>query len=232
MGQVFDLDIAGDLKLVLLALADHAADDGSRVYPSVDRLAGKCSMSESSIHRRLGELRDLGVLEVVAKGGGRGKPTQYRLNLKGARLTPFDAAERVSGQTERVSGGTKNGVTRDTRIVRNRQRNRQKRFSSRDARDERADVDALLERWPRVTTAQRATLDEVLDRHDVNGPAWAADIIRATPPDADPFAAVMAADRSWQREQRDRVAAEERAWAETKATEGRDAERVLNAVSA
>lgn len=91
---------------------------------------------------------------------------------------------------------------------------------------ERADVQALLDRgWPKVTKAQRRILDEVLERHDVTGPAFAAEVIRSTPPDADPLEAVIAADRLWQDAQAERVAAEEAAWSAEKAAERAEAER-------
>jgi hypothetical protein len=94
-----------------------------------------------------------------------------------------------------------------------------KRGSSR-GRAARADVAAWHDRgWKRVTKAQRAVLDEILARHDVTGPEFAAEAIRATPDGADPLEAVMTADRLWQDAQRRRADAEEAAWAKTKADE-------------
>lgn len=85
---------------------------------------------------------------------------------------------------------------------------------------ERADVQALLDRgWPKVTRAQRKVLDELLTRHDMTGPAFAAEVIRLTPPDRDPLAAVMDADRLWQDAQRAKTEADEAAWASAKAGE-------------
>lgn len=84
-------------------------------------------------------------------------------------------------------------------------------------RAKRADVQALLDRgWPKVSRAQRKVLDEVLTRHDVTGPEFAAEVIRSTPPNVDPLAAVMTADRLWQEGEKRRAAVEEKAWAETK----------------
>lgn len=76
----------------------------------------------------------------------------------------------------------------------------------------RADVQALLDRgWPKVTKAQRRVLDEVLERHDVTGPEFAAAAIRSTPPDKDPLEAVMTADRMWQASEKRKAEAEEQA---------------------
>jgi hypothetical protein len=97
---------------------------------------------------------------------------------------------------------------------------------------ERADIQALLDRgWKRVTAKQRSTLDEVLDRHDVTGPDWAARVIRNTPADADPLADVMAADRAWQAEQRERADREDARWAATKRAEAELAAGVLEALT-
>jgi hypothetical protein len=91
---------------------------------------------------------------------------------------------------------------------------------SRESREtsERTDVQALLDRgWKRVTPGQRRVLDEILDRHDVTGPEFAAEVIRTTPPGHDPLAAVMEADRRWQADQRAEADDEERNWQATKA---------------
>jgi hypothetical protein len=91
------------------------------------------------------------------------------------------------------------------------------------ATPDRPDIQALRDRgFKRVTAKQRAVLDEVLARHDVTGPAFAAEVIRATPADADPLAAVMSADRLWQASQRKRADAEEQAWSQAKAQEKAD----------
>lgn len=85
---------------------------------------------------------------------------------------------------------------------------------------ERADVQALLDRgWARITAKQRAVLDEVLGRHDVTGPDWAALIIHATPAEADPLDAVKRADSAWQADRRDRILREETVWKAEKAAE-------------
>lgn len=90
----------------------------------------------------------------------------------------------------------------------------------RESAGGRVDVQALRDRgWARVTKAQRAVLDEVASRHDETGYAFAAEVIRNTPTDADPLASVMAADRMWQARQRAQADEAERAWAKAKADE-------------
>lgn len=83
----------------------------------------------------------------------------------------------------------------------------------------RDDISALEERGIAATPRRVAVLDEILERHDVSGPTWAANIIRNAI--GDPFLAVMAADKQWQREQRDRADAVDQTWQATKAAEPR-----------
>jgi hypothetical protein len=65
--------------------------------------------------------------------------------------------------------------------------------------DGRADLEAFLVITRRAPTPkQRRLLDEMLDRHDLTGPAWAADIMFRHPDD--PIGAVIAADKAWRAE--------------------------------
>ena len=92
----------------------------------------------------------------------------------------------------------------------------------------RPDVAALLARgWRTVTPKQRRILDEIADRHDLSGPAWAAERIASAPPGADPLAHVIALDREWQAERRAEIDADEQRAAEAKADEQAAAPAVL-----
>lgn len=96
---------------------------------------------------------------------------------------------------------------------------------------ERDDIAALHERgWKRVTAGQRKVLDEVLGRHDVTGPAFAAEVIRATPADRDPLAEVLAADRAWQERRRRAADETEATWSATKSESLATAGSVLAAL--
>ena len=73
--------------------------------------------------------------------------------------------------------------------------------------DGRADLEAfLLLRRRAPTPKQRRLLDEVMDRHDLTGPAWAADLMMRHPDD--PIGAVIEADKAWRAE---RIAAAQKA---------------------
>lgn len=65
--------------------------------------------------------------------------------------------------------------------------------------DRRADLEAFLLVTRRAPTPrQRQLLDGLLDRHDLTGPQWAADIILRNP--LDPIGAVIEADKAWRAE--------------------------------
>jgi hypothetical protein len=67
------------------------------------------------------------------------------------------------------------------------------------AEDGRDDLEAFMLITRKVpTTRQRALLDGLLDRHDLTGPKWAADIMLRHPDD--PIGAVIEADKAWRAE--------------------------------
>lgn len=81
MGEVFARSRHGGIELLmLLAIAEHANDDGSNAYPSVPSLAAKCRTSVRYAHRVLAGLRASGELQVQANGGPHGTNV-YRITL-------------------------------------------------------------------------------------------------------------------------------------------------------
>lgn len=78
---------------MLLALADHASDDGTRVFPSIKALAEKTRQSERSVQYQLRRMQESGWLILVNAGnGGRSMHSEYRISLewiKGAEIAPF-----------------------------------------------------------------------------------------------------------------------------------------------
>jgi DNA-binding MarR family transcriptional regulator len=65
--RVFSLDVSWTEKLVLLALADRANDDGSSCDPSVLTLARKTSLSRRTVQRTLSKLKEKRLV-VVCEG--------------------------------------------------------------------------------------------------------------------------------------------------------------------
>ena len=68
----------GSGLLVLLAIADHANDDGI-CWPSVARLARKARVSERQCQRLISQLVDAGELAVERGGHGPKSTTVYRI---------------------------------------------------------------------------------------------------------------------------------------------------------
>ena len=79
MSQVWELDIDHGEMIVLLAMADHADDDGQNCYPSNAYLAWKTGYSDRQVRRVLRTLESTGIITRVAhEEGGRGLATEYR----------------------------------------------------------------------------------------------------------------------------------------------------------
>ena len=81
MSKAWELDLSQGEKLVLLALCDHANDDGV-CYPSQSFLARKCSMSDRSVINQIKRLESCGILtsERRQKAGSR-QSNSYTINL-------------------------------------------------------------------------------------------------------------------------------------------------------
>jgi len=79
MSAVFESGLPAWLKPYAAAFASFAADDGTRVYPTVKRIARMCSRSERRAQNATTELRRLGVL-VVEAPSGRATAARYRFN--------------------------------------------------------------------------------------------------------------------------------------------------------
>lgn len=77
-----------------LILATYADQDGSRVRPGVMRLAVVRRRSEPTVKRHIRELVDLGLLQLIRRGGGFGehaRANEYRLTMPvEARMLALD----------------------------------------------------------------------------------------------------------------------------------------------
>lgn len=110
MTAVFDrYPNGGGEMLLALALADHASDDGTRVYPGVKALAEKTRQSERTVQYQLRRMQETGWLILVSTGnGGRSMASEYRISpdwIKGAEIAPFKkgAIDDIKG----ANGSTK-----------------------------------------------------------------------------------------------------------------------------
>lgn len=88
MGQVWDLDLPHNKLIVLLAMADHADHDGSRVYPSMGLIAWKTGYSERHVRRIVGQLVKDKLLSTDEKRPGQ--TTLYSIHVEaGKKKAPF-----------------------------------------------------------------------------------------------------------------------------------------------
>jgi hypothetical protein len=80
--------------LLALAIADHADDDGTSIYPSISMLATKTRQSERTVQYQLRRMEQAGWLILVNAGnGGRSQRREYRINpdwIKGAEIAPIE----------------------------------------------------------------------------------------------------------------------------------------------
>ena len=117
MTAVWASALPAEEKLLALALADFADDEGEHIFPSVARLAWKSGKSERSIQRTLSKLRARGVL-VPKSGlaGGRNVTVHYRLHAD--RLPPREPWRNPDSMTGiGASKGDVDGGNGDTRGV-------------------------------------------------------------------------------------------------------------------
>ncbi len=98
----------GGEMLLALALADHAHEDGTHVFPKIKGLAEKTRQSERSVQYQLRRMEEAGWLIRVSHGnGGRSSATEYRIShawLKGA-----DFASLKKSATDDEKGASEDG---------------------------------------------------------------------------------------------------------------------------
>jgi len=82
-------------RLLLLAIADCASDDGANAYPSITELMRKTGLSERGVQSTLGDLVDLGELQ-IHRNAGPGGCNRYRVIMTAAappqNVHPADSA--------------------------------------------------------------------------------------------------------------------------------------------
>ena len=79
VSAVFDSALPAWLKPYAAAFASFAADDGSRVYPTIGRIARMVGRCERSTHTAVAELRRRRILECIAPSG-HATATRYHFN--------------------------------------------------------------------------------------------------------------------------------------------------------
>lgn len=110
MSLVFD---AGNMtpvhKLVMLALCDYAADDGTSIYPSLDTICRKTALKDSTVRKALRELRDpdgMNLLSVSSKSTNR-FPNRYCVNVQVLRSISWVSPGNTQTLSSDIQGVTK-----------------------------------------------------------------------------------------------------------------------------
>lgn len=100
MSAVFESETLGPTeRLIMLALADHADDDG-RCYPSIGRLCRRTGLKARSIQNNLKSLSDQGYIQVVHNAGKAGANLYFVSALPGTFTNaPFKAPVRKGSMT-------------------------------------------------------------------------------------------------------------------------------------
>lgn len=102
---------------VLLVLADHAHDDGTRCFPGIPRISWKTGISERQVQRILKGMEDLKcIICVDGADGGRGYAKEYHIKLDALpKKQPFVPRSRFHAQkgdimTPLEKGGEKGDI--------------------------------------------------------------------------------------------------------------------------
>jgi len=93
MASVWQCDFDHGQQAVMLAMADHADDNGDNCYPSIPLIAWKTGYSERQVSRVMHGLTALGVL-VVVKAATNKRPAEYAIRLEKAAQKPKYGAAR------------------------------------------------------------------------------------------------------------------------------------------
>ena len=101
MTKAWELDLKANDKLVLLALADHANDDGE-CYPSLRKIEAKTGLSKQGLINAIKRLMDLGLIQKEHRNRNDGGQTSnlYTLTLDGAVNTVYSPCQQ---QTQSLS---------------------------------------------------------------------------------------------------------------------------------
>lgn len=80
MGRVWGLALTHSKLIVLMALADHANDEGGNIYPSMSTVAWKTGYSSRQVQRIISEMADEGIL--VTDGFSQYDTRIYRIDFE------------------------------------------------------------------------------------------------------------------------------------------------------
>lgn len=113
MTAVFErYPVGGGEMILALALADHANDDGTRVFPSIESLMAKTRQARRTVQYQLRRMEESGWLILVNSGnGGRNQHREYRINLdwiNGGELPDSENKDAENAPLEESENGANN----------------------------------------------------------------------------------------------------------------------------
>jgi hypothetical protein len=191
--------VRNDLRLTGIYSDDHHWATWNRLLLAADMAwPAPADLPANARRASLRALEAAGVIELLPGGlfcfhgldTERGRRSSAATASAKARWTQSERApDALRTHPKRIP----NGMLDETR------RDETSRDDAREISDGRTDLEAFLVITRRAPTVkQRRLLDDVLDRHDLTGPAWAADIMYRHPDD--PIGAVIEADTAYRAE--------------------------------
>lgn len=94
MSAVFDSQtLAPTERLIMLALADHADDEG-RCYPSISRLCNRTGLSERAVQTNIRKLQEQGYIRIIPSAGKSGANVYFVSPTPAADAPPAGNAPR------------------------------------------------------------------------------------------------------------------------------------------
>lgn len=94
-GLVWELELTHSQQSILMAMADHAEHDGSKVFPSVARISWKTGYSDRHVRRVMKDLRNMEILVLVEEATRR-RPREYRIDISAGKKKPKFRGDMVS----------------------------------------------------------------------------------------------------------------------------------------
>lgn len=153
-------ETTGNDRLVLLAIADEADDDGTNAYPSIERLASKVRVNRATILRSITRLEDLGELAVTRpEKYGRGRFNVYAVRM--GRPPETSQTATIPFEHGEPREATKNGSERSQKGAETSRQVRPdpKTHRPQELQEPLGPVDVVMAAWRESTGKTRAVLD-------------------------------------------------------------------------
>ncbi len=148
MAQVFDeSEVTGNDRLILLALADEADDDGTGCYPSQDRLSHKARVPKRTVQRCLERLAEAGDIEITPGQRGRGHVTNYVVLIGRQSGAHSASPEKARKGAQRRAPLAKTFPTQDPRPDSSSLRSERARADRKSKCPEPFVVSESMQRW-------------------------------------------------------------------------------------